>query len=156
MALVNMNYYENKYLGSAIEDDDDFARYLRKSTILFNRFTFGSVVENDGEYGMIVRRSFLPFTDEEMDAIKYGICAMCDVLYNIDKAEKTALAGNADSANVKSRSSGGESISYDSAKTVYSNAIGDTKARNELLRSALMENMDITVFRYNPFYAGGC
>lgn len=157
MALVNFDFYENedKYGGTLIKDDEAFNALLKRSMAFLNKRTFNRIIQNEnGEYGQMVYGKFLPFTKQELEVLKYGLCGLTDAMAKLEKAEVQAFAGNESSKNVKSRSSGGESISYESRKTVYDEALADKTKKDELLRSALMEFIQPDAFRYNPFYAG--
>lgn len=157
MALVNFDFYENedKYGGTLIKDDEAFNKLLKRSMAFLNKRTFNRIIQNEsGEYGQMVHGRFSEFTDRELEVLKYGLCGLTDALAKLEKAETQALAGNESSGNVKSRSSGGESISYESHKTVYGEALVDQAKKDELLRSTLMEFIQPDAFRYNPFYAG--
>lgn len=157
MALVNFDFYgnEDKYGGTLIKDDKVFNMLLKRSMVFLNKRTFNRIIQNEsGEYGQMIHGKFSEFTDRELEALKYGLCSLTDVMSKLEKAEIQALAGNESAGNVKSRSSGGESISYESHKTVYDEALADQSKKDELLRSALMEFIQPDAFRYNPFYAG--
>lgn len=153
MALISENFFENTYGGAVA--DDSFKRLLIKAEAFLNKRTFNRIIQNEsGEYGQIVYGKFLPFTEQELTALKYGLCSLVDTLAKLEKVETQALDGNENPGNVKSRSSGGESISYESRKTIYDGALSDQTQKGELLRNALMEYIQPDVFRYNPFYAG--
>lgn len=157
MALVNFDFYEDedKYGGITIKDEDEFNRILRRATVVLNRLTFNRIVLNDdGQYGQMVHGKFLAFSSSELESLKYGLCSLVDAMNKLQTAEAQALAGNGDSGNVKSRSSGGESVSYESKKTAYDESLTDETKRNALYRSALREYIQPDAFRYNPFYAG--
>ena len=157
MALVDSVFYEDKYGGNAI-DDELFDRLYRKAENILNRMTFGRICAVDGVYGQRIlyctHEEFEAFTEEELAALKYGMCSLMEAVMKLDNAEQQALAGNSSSANVKSRSSGGESVSYESRKTAYDEALTSSTKREELFRDALMEYMQPCIFRHNPFYAG--
>ncbi len=157
MALVDTVFYEDKYGGSAM-DDELFERLCRKAENILNRMTFNRIYAADGVYGQRIlhgtREDFEAFTEDELDALKYGMCSLVDAILKLENAEQQALAGNSSSANMKSRSSGGESFSYEIRKTVYDEALADRQKRDGLFRDALMEYMQPCAFRHNPFYAG--
>ncbi len=157
MALVNFDFYEGeeKYGGASVKGEDEFNRILKRAMAFLNKRTFNRIIQNENrEYGQMVHGKFLPFSDQELTALKYGLCGLVDTMAKLEKAEIQALAGNESAGNIKSRSSGGESISYESHKTVYDEALADQAKKDELLRSALMEFIHPDAFRYNPFYAG--
>lgn len=153
MGLIDYEFYKEIY-GDTVEADS-FTRILIRAEAFLNKRTFNRIIQNkSGEYGQMVHGKFLTFSDQELTALKYGLCGLVDVLAKLEKAEIQALAGNESSGNVKSRSSGGESISYESRKTAYDEALADHGKKDELLRKALMEFIQPDAFRYNPFYAG--
>jgi hypothetical protein len=156
VAIVNYDYYEDedKFSGTSIKDEDDFNRCLKVATAYLNRLTFGRIKEVDGSYGQWLNREFVPFSDDELNMLKNGLCALTETVYKLNKAEEQALSGNSDSGNVKSRSSGGESVSYENRSTVYDEALKDASKKNALYRSVLMEWIVPEAFRFNPFFAG--
>lgn len=157
MALVNFDFYEDeeKYGGTSVKDEDEFNRILKRAMAFLNKRTFNRIIQNESkEYGQIVCEKFLPFSKQELEMLKYGLCGLVEAMAKLEKAEIQALAGNESAGNVKSRSSGGESISYESHKTIYDEALANQAKKNELLRGALMEFIQPDAFQYNPFYAG--
>lgn len=157
MAIIDFDFYKNEYGGCAVAEDS-FKQAYRKAERALNRLTFSRICEVDGTYGQQVvlatHEEFMVFTDKELVSVKLGLCALVDAIGKLDAAEQQALAGSADASNVKSRSSGGESISYESRKTAYDEALTDKSKKNELFRSALLQYIQPDAFRLNPFYAG--
>lgn len=153
MALLEYGFYENKYGGSVV-DDESFIMLERRAESFLNRITFNRIIAVEGQPGQMIGRNFEAFTDEELEALKFGLCSVIDAMGKLRAAEQQALAGNSSSSNVKSRSSGGESISYESRKTAYDEALADDSKKNALFRNALMEYVQPGAFRHNPFYAG--
>lgn len=153
MTLMKQEFYEEKYGGNLV-DDNSFDRMYRRAEAALNRMTFNRIITVNGVPGQMIGRDFEPFTVEELQALKYGLCSLMDMMMKLEKAERQALAGNSDAGNVKSRSSGGESISYESRKTVYDEALTDENKKSDLFRNALLEYIQPCAFRHNPFYAG--
>lgn len=153
MTLVDYSFYENKY-GGKVVDDKAFNMLEWRAENVLNRLTFNHIVAVNGEAGQMVGSNFEAFTDQELDMLRFAVCALIEEMCNLDKAKQQALSGNTDPANVKSRSSGGESISYEKQKTIYDEALIDENKKNELFRNALMEFIHPGTFRHNPFYAG--
>lgn len=151
--MVDYIFYTGTYGGNTVPELS-FPVYLRRARLVLDKYTFGTIVEQNGVYGQMVRGEFQEFTNAELLTLQYAICSLMDTLVNLDNAEKKALAGSADNANIKSRTSAGESISYDSAKTAYDVAVGDETKKAGLCRDALMAYITPTAFRINPFYAG--
>lgn len=154
MALVDYSYYEGEYGGEAVTEDTDFLRLYKKAKAFFDRMTFSHVVENDGAIGQMVAKEFEEFTDSELTAVRDGLCNLIETMQSLESAEKQALAGNKTDANIKSRSSGGESIAFDSKKTVFDSALENESEKQALLKSSLLAFMPPLSFRHNPFYAG--
>ena len=153
MALITYDFYKNVYGGSVVSVTD-FPKYERLAELFLNRVTFGHIVCNDGVWGQIIGRTFNPLTEKELEALQYGVCNLLESQKKLQEAEDKAISGNSSSANVKSRTSGGESISYESSKTTYDEAIANDEKKTELLKNALMLYAYQSVFSVNPFYAG--
>lgn len=157
MTLMDYTFYEDKYGGSVV-DENSFDRLYRKAEAALKRLTFNRISAVNGVCGQRItyatHEEFEPFTDEELSALKFGLCALLDAMVMLEKAEQQALAGNSSAANLKSRSSGGESVSYESKKTVYDEALTSNTKREKLFRGALLEYAQSCAFRHNPFYAG--
>lgn len=151
--MVDHDFYLNKF-GGSVASSTDFNRYLRRATVILNRFTFNHIVQIDGEYGQIVKGKFQAFTDDERESLQFGLCNLINKMSSLDAVEQQALSGNSDSGNVKSRTSGGESISYENRMTAYDEALTDESKKMALFRSALMEFAQPELFRVNPFFAG--
>jgi len=74
--------------------------------------------------------------DEAMETyateISNATCALIDWLYNIDYATENATS--ADGGNIKSMSSGGESITFGDNNTIYTSVLSDIDAQNVQIR----------------------
>ena len=153
MTLVDYDFYISEYGGSVV-DADSFNRLEQRAENWLNRLTFNHIITVDDISGQMIQKEFEAFTDDELKSLKLGVCSLMDSMSRFDAVEQQAIAGNTSSSNVKSRSSGGESISYESRKTVYDEALADEKKKIALFRDALMEYIQPTAFRHNPFCAG--
>ena len=153
MTLVDYDFYISEYGGSVV-GADSFGKIERRAESFLSRLTFNQIIAVNDTPGQMIRREFEAFTENELQTLKYGLCSLIESMDKLEKAELQALSGNSDSGNVKSRSSGGESISYESHKTAYDDAMQDETKKNALLRNALMEYVQPCAFRHNPFYAG--
>ena len=151
--MVDYSYYEDTFHGEQISEEL-FERRLRDAKAFLARATFGSIIGYEGEYGQMVRGQFQAFTSEQLEAVKMGLCKLCEVIDSIETAMSTALSGSSSSGNIKSVSSGGESITYGTAENVYQTALKSPAAKTQLCRSALLEYMRPELFAVNPFYAG--
>jgi hypothetical protein len=155
MAMVDYDYYNAGFSGTIITDEDEFNRCLKKATVFLNKLTYSQISQNEGgEYGLWHGLQFISFTDSELSMLKNGLCGLTETIYQLSKVETQSLEGNENNNNIKTRSSGGESISYERQNTVYDEALKDSKKRTALYRSSLMEWIDVDAFRYNPFFAG--
>jgi hypothetical protein len=153
MALVDYDFYKNEYGGGAVAEES-FPGCQRRAEMFLDRVTFGRIEPSNEVYGQWISGKFYEFSESELKMLKNGLCALSETVYKLNKAEEQALSGNADSGNAKSRSSGGESISYESQTTVYDEALKDDSKKNALYRRSLMEWIVPEAFRFNPFFAG--
>lgn len=154
MTLVTYEFYTEAYKGDVVADSSVFDKWLIKATAFLNRVTFNHIVFENEQFGQYARGLFEPFTDEELKAVQYGLCLLIDTMVALDKTEKQAVAGTTDAGNIKSKSSGGESVTYESKTTVYDEALKDNGKKMKIFRDALMDYMPPSAFRYNPYYAG--
>lgn len=154
MTLVEYDFYKNEYGGSVVGDDNFFKNVARRAEIFLNRLTFNRIIAINGIPGQMIGRDFEAFSDAELEMLKFSLCNLIDTMQRLSATEEQALAGNASNGNVKSRSSGGESISYESHKTIYDEALSDETKKKQLFRNALMEYIQPEAFKHNPFYAG--
>lgn len=158
--IVDFDFYEDEdcYFGDAITDEDTFIRIERKAENFLIKRCYGRLIKSGKEFGLYIpkgyAKEFIPFSKEELNVLRMGLCSLVEAMYKVERAEQQSLSGNQDSANIKSRSSGGESITYEAQKNAYTEAMTDKQKYNALCNSALMEYMNPYAFRYNPFYAG--
>lgn len=93
------------------------------------------------------------FTEDDLDVyednINMAICSVADVLYQIDNAMKNSNSEN--STNIKSMSSGGESISFGENISVISKAIGDIQLQNKICYQVMYEYLYDTGLLYRGF-----
>lgn len=156
MFMVDYQTYVETYGGNVV-DETDFPRVSMRSGVILDRMTYGHVVEEDGTYGQEIRGEFLPFNEAELNYLTFAFCSLCDVVEQLDEAKANALAGGGGTdgnANVRTRTSGDESITYESKRTAYDDALTDENAKDKLYKDAVFEVCDPWCFRWNPFYAG--
>jgi hypothetical protein len=153
MALIDYEFYKNEYSGNAVPEES-FLTCQRQAETYLDRVTFGRIEPKDEVYGQWIYGKFIEFGSGELQMLKNGLCALTETVYKLHKAEEQALSGNSDSGNIKSRSSGGESISYESQSTAYNEALKDETKKKTLYKNALMEWIVPEAFRFNPFFAG--
>ena len=153
MFTITYEFYSETYGGTAV-DETAFPRYQMRAAVMLDRLTFGHIKEQNEEYGQEIRGNFLPFTEEELTYLSYAVCSIIDAVKSLDDLRSQALAGGSSEGNVRSRTSGGESITYESRKTKYDEALTDENAKMNLMKEAVFEVCDPFLFTYNPFYAG--
>jgi hypothetical protein len=141
--IIDFSYYEETYQGGA--EEEQFTPAARKAEAVMDNLTFHHIIRQDGNVGQMINGVFTELTEDELDALKMGLCALTDSVINVDKARNQ-------SGNVKSVSSGGESITY--GDTAYSDAVKDHSIELNLYRNTLLLYAPPDVFTVNPYYAG--
>lgn len=140
MAYADYEFYQTSFFGNVVPESD-FMRMSERASDFIDRLTFDRLADG------------LPSDDRQQKRIKKAVCAVAEVLYQIDVAEKNALSaasgasvsipgGGTATGIVTSVSSGSESKTYAtpqqmgaSAKewsAAYS-AAGDVQKTNDLL-----------------------
>ena len=113
MKLTTFEFYTNEFYGSTIEAAA-FDMWQTKAADKLNYICGGRINPDDVN-----------------EAIEKAVCEVADTLYKLDYAEKHAH--DAEHGNIKSMSSGGQSISFGENDTVYSKAVGDSRAQIRLI-----------------------
>ena len=131
MGYTTFEFYKNSYYGDSVEESL-FPKWEDKASMKLDLLTYGNI--NDD-----TRTKF----DER---IQKATCALVDLLYQIDY--KTAHANDAQAGNVKSMSSGGQSISFGSNETLVDKVLGDKTAQNRLCYDAVCEYLSGTGLLY--------
>lgn len=123
MEYTTYEFYQNKYFGNAIADAD-FAKYELKARMKLNYLTENRITEED-------------FADDNMGyLIQMSVCAIAEELQKIDKAaDMTGTSETGEGKIIKSKSSGSESISYDTGSDIHTRLVGNT---GEINRTYLM------------------
>lgn len=142
MTYADYDFYSKSFFGNVVPESD-FMRLAERASDFLDTLTFDRLTGG------------LPTSEKYQKRIKKAVCAVAEIYYQLDLAQKQALAAAsaATDANgtttgiITSKSSGSESISYATAQqtgaaakewsAVYS-AAGDTKAANKLLSDAAM------------------
>ena len=145
MAYADYEFYTKSFFGNVVPESD-FIRLAERASDFLDTLTFDRLTDG------------LPTPEKYQKRIKKAVCAVAEIYYQLDLAQKQALASAsgasaATDANgittgiITSKSSGSESISYATAQqtgaaakewsAVYSVA-GDTKAANRLLCDSAM------------------
>lgn len=131
MGYTTFEFYKNSYYGDSVEESL-FPKWEDKASMKLDLLTYGNI--NDD-----TRTKF----DER---IQKATCALVDLIYQIDY--KTAHANDAQAGNVKSMSSGGQSISFGSNETLVDKVLGDKVAQNRLCYDAVCEYLSGTGLLY--------
>ena len=131
MGYTTFEFYKNSYYGDSVEESL-FPKWEDKASMKLDLLTYGNI--NDD-----IRTKF----DER---IQKATCALVDLLYQIDY--KTAHANDAQAGNVKSMSSGGQSISFGSNETLVDKVLNDKIAQNRLCYDTICEYLSGTGLLY--------
>ena len=114
--ITSYEFYTSKYFGDIIPET------------AFNKYE--SRAEDDLNNLAFCRLKYLP---EYTDEIQKAACALAELNYQIDVAMKaTGLNEDGSGGMIKSKSSGGESISYDVGNNLIYVVLKDVKAQNKL------------------------
>jgi hypothetical protein len=131
MGYTTFDFYEEKYYGDSIEESL-FPKWEDRATDKLNQLTYGRI-------DAAAKEEF----DEK---IQKATCALTDLLYKIDY--KTAHANDPQEGNVKSMSSGGQSISFGSNETLVDKVLNDKTAQNRLCYDTVCEYLSGTGLLY--------
>ena len=131
MGYTAFEFYRDSYYGDSIEESL-FPKWEDRASMKLDQLTYGNI--NDD-------------TQAEFDEkIQKATCALADLLYQIDY--KTVHANDPKNGNVKSMSSGGQSISFGSNETLVDKVLGDKAAQNRLCYDAVCEYLSGTGLLY--------
>lgn len=143
MAYADYEFYTKSFFGNVVPESD-FMRLAERASDFIDTLTFDRLTGG------------LPTPEKYQKRIKKAVCAVAEIYYQLDLAQKQALAAASGASTVTdangtttgiitSKSAGSESISYATAQqtgaaakewsAAYS-AAGDTKATNKLLCDA--------------------
>ena len=132
MAYTTFTFYKDVFYGDVIADETAFNKWAARATDKLNYLTFGNVTSD---------------ALEDYDTqVQKATCALIDVLYQIDYATKNAT--DAKNGNVKSKSSGNESITFGSNDTLITAVMSDQKAQYKLMTDAITEHLQGTGLLY--------
>jgi len=142
MAYSDYAFYTGSYYGDTLEDGG-FAKYAERASDFMDTITFKRLVDG------------LPSDEWDAKRVQKCVCALADIYYNLDLAQKAAAAtvsgessgtGVTGTDQIKSKSSGSESITYmtpteiagntKSWSAVYSAAGDKTKTDRLLYKTA--------------------
>ena len=129
--LTTYEFYKGTYYGETIEETA-FPKWLSRAGDKLALITHGNITEE---------------TRKEYDLqIQKAACALADLLYELDKAIKTA--NSKEMENVKSRSSGGESVTYGERETLVTKVLSDKNAQLRLMYDTVSEYLSGTGLLY--------
>lgn len=131
MGYTTFEFYKNSYYGDFVEESL-FPKWEDKASMKLDQLTYGNIHDD-------TRTEF----DER---IQKATCALVDLLYQIDY--KTTHANDAQAGNVKSMSSGGQSISFGSNETLVDKVLNDKIAQNRLCYDTICEYLSGTGLLY--------
>nr|DAE80318.1 MAG TPA: Head Tail Connector Protein [Caudoviricetes sp.] len=159
MAYADYTFYTKEYFGNAVPESD-FPRCAERASDWIDTITFDHIQSEE-----------LAEEEKAMKRIRKAVCAMAEILYQMDLAQRQAIniasctGATGKGGIITSRSAGSESISYASPQqmgtgakewsAVYS-AAGDAQKTKELMtRTALPYLMGIRTKEGMPvLYAG--
>lgn len=131
MGYTTYEFYKDEYYGDSIEESL-FPKWEGRATDRLDELTYGNITEDVlEEYGEKIQKS---------------VCALADLLYKIDF--KTNHANDTNGGNVKSMSSGGQSISFGSNETLVDKVLNDKVAQNRLCYDTVCEYLSGTGLLY--------
>lgn len=129
--FTTYEFYSETYYGEAI-DADAFPHWCLRASDKLRMLTYGNITDETQE-----------MYDEQ---IQKATCALAEVMYQLDRAAKTASAR--DDSNVKSKSSGGESVTYGDTDTLITKALADKTVQNRLMHNAIADYLSGTGLLY--------
>ena len=131
MGYTTYEFYVNEYYGDSIEESL-FPKWESRATDRLDELTYGNITADALE--------------EYSEKIQKATCALADLLYKIDY--KTNHANDTNGGNVKSMSSGGQSISFGSNETLIDKVLNDKVAQNRLCYDTVCEYLSGTGLLY--------
>lgn len=132
MGYTTYDFYKDKYYGDSISSESLFAKWNERASDKLDFLTNGNITDEA--------------TEEYGERIQKATCALADLLYMIDY--KTTHANDANAGNVKSMSSGGQSISFGSNETLVDKVLNDKTAQNRLCYDTICEYLTGTGLLY--------
>lgn len=140
MAYADYQFYKEKYYGDTVPESD-FPKYAERASDRIDAITFDRLVNG------------FPEEERAVTKAKKAVCAVADVLYQIDQIKKGSMEtvgtvtredGTVVSKAVSSISSGSESISFATGssggtESIYGQAAVDKKVESVLLYQVATE-----------------
>ena len=131
MEITKYEFYKNSYYGDSI-GESSFPKWESRAEDKLNLITGWNITDSA--------------LKEHNISIQKAVCAIADLLFDIDKATKTATAK--DDSNVKSKSSGGESITFGDNQTLVTSVLSDKAAQDRLIYDTAKEYLSGTGLLY--------
>lgn len=132
MAYCNYEFYKDNYLGNVIAEAD-FPRLSERASEKLDLLTFDRLADN------------FPTDERTADKVKKAVCALAEIISDIDVAEKTSRENGG--MGISSVSSGSESISY-SNNSLVGAVLSDRNAQNKLFYETAREYLSGTGLLY--------
>lgn len=129
---VTYDYYLNTFYGETVTEND-FPKWIKRATDKMAYLTFNHSNTAGEEY---------------ITQLQDAACALADCMYLVDIERIRAAEGVSDS-NIKSMASGGESVTFESQKTIYQTVLTDKAAENQLYRGIIAEYLHGTGILYS-------
>lgn len=140
MAYADYDFYSKSFFGNVVPESD-FIRLAERASDFLDTLTFDRLTDG------------LPTPEKYQKRIKKAVCAVAEIYYQLDLAQKQALAAASGASAVTdangtttgiitSKSSGSESISYATPQQIGASAkewsavyaaAGDVQKTNDLL-----------------------
>lgn len=131
MALTTYDFYKNTYYGNAIEEAI-FSKWEDKASDKLKAYCGENLTDE---------------AIEEYDTkIQKAVCCLADMMYKLD--ECIAHATDAEKGNIKSMSSGGQSISFGNNDTVFTAVMADKRAQDRLMLDSIEDYLADTGLLY--------
>lgn len=131
MEYTTYDFYEKKYYGDSISESL-FPKWEERAEDKLNQLTFNRIDES-------AKKQF-------GERIQKATCALADLLYMIDY--KTNHANDEKVGNIKSMSSGGQSVSFGTNETLVDKVLGNKAAQNRLCYDIVSEYLSGTGLLY--------
>ena len=121
MGYTTYDFYQNTYFGDLLTQEN-FQKWESRASDEVDSYTR--------------RRAAGTLETDLSERVQKAVCAVADTLFQIDQATATALDATS-VGNIKTRSSGNESITYGSTETTISRAAKDPRERDSLIYSII-------------------
>jgi len=132
-------FYTTEYHGDKIATEEAFEKYGTRASDFLDRCTRRKL------------ESGLPSKADDLKKIQKACCAIADAYVDIETATKSAEASAAQGGAIKSISSGGESISFESSALSLAVA-GGAGAVNRYLLEIAKDYLSLVANDYGEYY----